>query len=253
MVTVTANKILAAPPQDNPQPLVEHLRELRTRLLRCALAVALITIALTPVAPELYTLVAKPMQTLLPEGATMIAVEVASPFLTPFKLVLVSALFLAMPFLLHQAWAFAAPGLYGHEKRLTALLLVGGGLLFYLGVVFAWYVVLPVAFAFFNSAAPAGVAVMTDIRHYLTFVLKIMFAFGIAFEIPIAVMVMVRTGLTSCSQLARLRPYIIILCFFIGMILTPPDVVSQILLAVPAWLLFEIGLLTARFVNTKRT
>ena len=235
------------PLQDKPQPLIEHLRELRTRLLRCLLAVVALAIALTPLAAELYTLVAQPLQTLMPSGVSMVAVEVASPFLTPFKLVLISSLFLTMPFLLYQLWAFIAPGMYKHEKRFTLSLLIGASILFYLGIVFAWYLVLPLAFAFFTSVAPDGVAVMTDIKHYLNFVLKIMFAFGIAFQIPIAVIMAVRTNLISSNRLARLRPHVIVGCFFIGMVLTPPDVISQILLAIPAWLLFEMGLLISRF------
>jgi sec-independent protein translocase protein TatC len=237
---------MQAQPQDKPQPLIEHLRELRTRILRCVLIVFILAIVLTPIAPELYTLIARPLLSLMPQGGSMIAVEVASPFLTPFKLVLVSALFLSMPLLLYQAWAFLAPGMYRHEKRFALSLLLGASFLFYSGVLFAWYAVMPLAFAFFNSVTPEGVSVMTDIRHYLNFVLKTMFAFGLAFQIPIAVIVAVRTKLISRRRLAHIRPHIIVFCFFIGMVLTPPDVVSQILLAVPAWLLFELGLLVSR-------
>lgn len=247
-----ASDLTDASSADIPRPLVEHLKELRTRLLRCVLAIACLALILTPYAPELYALVAKPMQESLDEGVSMIAVEVASPFLTPFKLVLVSALFLAMPFLLHQAWSFAAPGLYGREKKLTALLLASASALFYAGALFAWYVVLPVAFAFFNAVAPEGITVTTDIRHYLSFVLKTTIAFGIAFEIPIAVVLAIHSGIVSRARLVSMRPYVVVFCFFIGMVLTPPDVISQVLLAVPAWLLFELGLLLTRLMRTER-
>lgn len=237
--------------EDTPQPLLSHLIELRVRLLRYLGLTALLAIALAPFAPELYTLVAKPLQASLETDVTMIAVEVASPFLTPFKLVLVSALFLSMPLLFHQVWGFAAPGLYGHEKKLTALLMIGGSLLFYAGILFAWYVVLPVAFSFFHSVAPEGVAITTDIRHYLSFVLKISFAFGLAFQIPVAVLLLIHMGVVSRAKLSSMRGYVIVFCFFIGMILTPPDVISQVLLAVPAWFLFEVGLLLARLMGEK--
>ncbi len=234
---------LSGPPEDSPQPLVEHLRELRSRLLRCVLVVAALAVALTPFARPLYALLSKPLQELLPAGTSMIAVEVAAPFLVPFKLVLATAVFLAAPYILHQLWSFAAPGMYRHEKRFSALLLFASVALFYLGALFAWFAVLPLVFAFFVSQAPAGVLVMTDIHHYLGFVAKVFFAFGVAFEIPVAVVLCIRAGLVSVTRLRRLRPYVIVSCFVVGMALTPPDVISQIMLAIPAWMLFEAGLL----------
>ena len=240
------------PEQDPPRPLIEHLRELRSRLLRSLGAVALVLIALTPFAPKIYSLVAQPLMRLLPEGSSMIAVEVASPFLAPFKLVLALSLLITAPYLLHQAWSFAAPGMYRHERRFTALLFISSVLLFYLGAGFAWLVVLPLVFGFFTAVAPAGVSVMTDIHHYLNFVLQMFIAFGFAFELPVAVVLSVRAGLLSAAQLARGRPYVIIGCFVVGMVMTPPDVVSQILLALPMWLLFEIGLLLSRQIDKNK-
>jgi sec-independent protein translocase protein TatC len=178
----------------------------------------------------------------------MIATEVASPFLTPFKLAIVTAVFAAVPFILHQAWAFVSPGLYLHEKRFALPLLASSILLFYSGMAFAYFLVFPLVFAFFSAVAPEGVTMMTDINSYLDFVLKMFFAFGFAFEIPIAILLMVWTGLTSTESLARKRPYMIVGCFVVGMLLTPPDVISQLLLAVPMWMLFELGVFLARFL-----
>jgi sec-independent protein translocase protein TatC len=199
-------------------------------------------------ANEIYQFVAAPLMAHLPQDATMIATEVASPFLTPFKLAVVTAVFAAMPFILHQAWAFVSPGLYLHEKRFALPLLVSSIALFYSGMAFAYFLVFPLVFAFFTAVAPEGVTMMTDINRYLDFVLKMFFAFGIAFEIPIAILLMVWTGLASAESLARKRPYVIVGCFVVGMLLTPPDVISQLLLAVPTWLLFEVGVFLARFV-----
>lgn len=238
-------------PEDYALPIVEHLRELRTRLLRGIIATALTVLILSPFSAKLYTVFSAPMQNLLAGQSSMIAVEVASPFLTPFKLLLVLSLFIVAPYWLHQIWAFIAPGMYQNEKRITALMILGGTMLFYAGALFAWSVVLPATFLFFHSVAPIGVTIMTDIRQYLSFVLKIIFAFGIAFQIPILVIASVSAKIVQVEQLARSRPYVIIFCFFMGMILTPPDVISQILLAMPAWFLFEVGLLLARYLQPK--
>jgi sec-independent protein translocase protein TatC len=238
---------------DQPLPLIAHLTELRDRLLRALLAVLLVFIALFPFANEIYTFVSEPLRKLLPEGASMIATEVASPFLTPFKLTLVTAVFLAIPYVLYQIWSFIAPGMYKQEKRLAVPLLVSSILLFYAGAAFAYFVVFPLVFAFFTSTGPADITIMTDINSYLDFVLKLFFAFGLAFEIPIAAVLLILTGITTPQELAKKRPYIIVGCFVFGMLLTPPDVISQSLLAVPMWLLFELGVFFGRFITRNRT
>lgn len=237
------------PSSDKPLPLVEHLTELRTRLLHSLAAVLLIFLALYPIANEIYGFVSEPLRQLLPAGATMIATDVTSPFLTPFKLTLVLAVFLAVPFLLYQIWAFIAPGMYRHEKRFAVPLLASSVLLFYLGIAFAYFVVFPLVFGFFTSIGPSEMTVMTDINSYLNFILKMFFAFGIAFEIPIATVLMVWSGLASAESMARKRRYIVVGCFVIGMLLTPPDIISQFLLAMPMWILFEIGLFLSRWVE----
>ena len=234
------------------QPFLSHLVELRDRLLRVILVVGLIFLSLIWFANDLYTLLAKPLLVHLPESSSMIATEVASPFLTPFKLTLVLSIFLAIPVVLYQAWAFIAPGLYRHERRLVFPLLVSSTLLFYAGMAFAYYAVMPLVFAFLTSTAPEGVAVMTDISRYLDFVLKMFFAFGVAFEVPIATVLLVLTGTVTPEKLSGMRPYIVVGAFVIGMLLTPPDVISQTLLAVPMWLLFEVGLLCSRIMLRRR-
>lgn len=234
------------PAEDQGQPLVEHLIELRTRILHALLAVLIIFLPLFYFANDIYAYVSEPLRMFLPEGATMIATEVASPFLTPFKLTLVLAIFVAMPFILHQLWSFIAPGLYSSEKRIASPLLISSVVLFYTGIAFAFYVVFPLVFGFFTAAAPDGVTVMTDINRYLDFVLKLFFAFGLAFEIPIATVLLIWTGATTTEALSRKRPYVIVGCFVIGMLLTPPDIISQILLAIPMWVLFEIGIIFAK-------
>jgi sec-independent protein translocase protein TatC len=240
-------------PVEKEQPFLTHLFELRDRLLRIVLAVLIIFLGLFSFANDLYTILATPLMVHLPEGSTMIATEVASPFLTPFKLTLVLSIFLAMPFLLYQIWSFIAPGLYSHERRLIVPLLTSSTILFYLGMAFAYYVVFPLVFGFFTSTTPDGVAVMTDIAKYLDFVLKLFFAFGIAFEVPIAVILLIWTGMTTAESLGAKRPYIIVGAFVIGMLLTPPDVISQTLLALPMWLLFELGLIASvYFVKLKK-
>ena len=234
---------------DQPLPLVAHLTELRDKLLRALLAVLIMFICLFPFANDIYTFVSEPLRALLPEGATMIATEVASPFLTPFKLTLVAAVFLAIPYVLYQVWSFIAPGMYRHEKRLAIPLLVSSVLLFYAGAAFAYFAVFPLIFAFFTSVGPEGITIMTDINSYLDFVLKLFFAFGIAFEIPIAAVLMIWAGITTPEALAKKRPYIIVGCFIFGMLLTPPDIISQSLLAIPMWLLFEVGVFFGRFMQ----
>jgi len=228
------------------QPLLAHLLELRDRLLRTVLVIAAIFVCLFPFANEIYVLVAEPLMSQLPEGTSMIATEVASPFLTPFKLSLLAAVFIAIPFILYQFWAFIAPALYKNERSLVLPLVVSSALLFYLGVTFAYFVVFPLIFAFLTSVAPDGVAVMTDISHYLDFVITLFFAFGFAFEVPIATILVVWMGVVTPDELLSKRPYIIVGAFVIGMFLTPPDVISQTLLAFPMWILFEIGVFFSR-------
>lgn len=237
---------------DQPLPLVAHLTELRDRLLRALLSVLIVFICLFPFANDIYAFVSEPLRALLPEGATMIATEVASPFLTPFKLTLVAAIFIAIPYVLFQIWSFVAPGMYRHEKRFAIPLLASSVILFYAGASFAYFVVFPLIFAFFTSVGPEGITIMTDINSYLNFVLKLFFAFGIAFEIPIAAVLLIWAGITTAEDLARKRPYIIVGCFIFGMLLTPPDVISQSLLAVPMWILFEFGVFFGRFVQKRR-
>jgi sec-independent protein translocase protein TatC len=234
------------------QSLLDHLIELRDRLLHMVLAVLVLFLALFPFSEQIFTTVAQPLLALMPEGTSMIATSVTSPFLVPFKLVLLLAVLLAVPYLLHQLWAFVAPGLYSHEKRLAAPLLISSVLLFYCGIAFAYFVVFPLLFAFFIAVAPEGVSVMTDIGQYLDFIIAIFFAFGIAFEVPVATFLLILAGATTADNMAKKRPYIIVGAFVIGMMLTPPDVISQSLLAIPMWALFEIGLIMSRiFIKPK--
>jgi sec-independent protein translocase protein TatC len=239
----------------NPQPddnqlaegsLISHLVELRSRLLRMAVIILVIFVCLAPFADRLFATVADPLMARLPEGTSMIATQVASPFLTPFKTAMVAAVFLAMPWILYQLWAFIAPGLYQHEKRLAMPLVLTSALLFYAGVAFAYFVVFPLMFGFFTAVAPEGVSVMTDINAYLDFVLTLFFAFGLAFEVPIATVLMVWAGFTTPARLASHRAYVLLGAFVFGMLLTPPDVISQTLLAVPVYLLYEAGIIMAR-------
>ena len=235
------------------QPFMAHLIEFRDRMLRAIASVALIFIGLFSFSNELYLYVSEPLRQYLPESSTMIATDVTSPFLTPFKLTLVLSLFAAMPYVLYQVWAFVAPGLYKREKKIVIPLFCSSVILFYAGMAFAYYVVFPLVFMFFTSVGPEGIAIMTDIRSYLDFVLKLFFAFGISFEIPIAVVILSWMGAVDPDSLAKKRPYVFILCFVFGMLLTPPDIISQSLLAIPAWLLFELGLLMSRFVEQKNS
>ncbi len=244
------------PPRPEEQtlehPLIAHLLELRDRVLRVVLTVFALFLALFAFRNDLYTFLAKPLLIHLPKGSSMIATEVASPFLTPFKLTLMVSILLAVPVILYHLWAFVAPGLYKKERRMVYPLLISSTLLFFAGTSFAYFVVFPLVFGFFTSVAPVGVAVMTDITKYLDFVLSMFFAFGVAFEVPIAVILLVWTGVITPEGLASKRRYIIVAAFVVGMILTPPDVISQILLAVPLWLLFEAGVLVSRLYVRKK-
>lgn len=240
--------------QDNDKelPLVQHLVELRNRLLRSLLVIGVIFVALVGFSNEIYSVVSDPLRAYLPETSTMIATEVASPFLTPFKLTFFVALALSAPMILYQLWAFIAPGLYRHEKQLAVPLLVSSIVLFYAGMAFAYFVVFPLVFGFFTTIGPENVAVMTDISKYLDFVLKLFFAFGIAFEIPIATILLILAGTITPDDLAKKRPFVIVGCFVLGMLLTPPDVFSQVLLAVPMWLLFETGVMVGRLLKRRQ-
>ena len=229
------------------QSLMDHLIELRDRLLHMVLAILIVFIALFAFSEDIFTIAAQPLLGLMPEGTSMIATGVTSPFLVPFKLVLLLSVLLTIPYLLHQIWAFIAPGLYMHEKRMATPLLISSVVLFYCGIAFAYFVIFPILFGFFIGIAPEGVAVMTDIGQYLDFIIAIFLAFGIAFEVPVATFLLIAAGVTSAEKLGKKRPYIIIGAFVVGMMLTPPDVISQSLLAVPIWLLFELGLLASRF------
>ncbi|MFA5625962.1 MAG: twin-arginine translocase subunit TatC [Thiohalomonadaceae bacterium] len=229
------------------QPFISHLIELRDRILRAVLVVLAIFMALFYFSNDIYSILAEPLLAHLPSGGSMIATEVASPFLTPLKLTLVVSAFIAIPYLLYQMWAFVAPGLYLHERRMIFPLLFSSTLLFYAGMAFAYFVVFPLVFGFFTSMAPEGVAVMTDINKYLDFVLTLFFAFGVAFEVPIATILLVWLGVVTPEGLTAKRPYIIAGAFVVGMLLTPPDIFSQTLLAVPMWILFEIGVFFSRY------
>lgn len=233
------------------QPLLFHLLELRSRLLKAILSVLVVFAILFSFSNRIYTFVSEPLRALMPEGTSMIATDVASPFFAPFKLSMVVSVFIAMPYLLYQLWAFVAPGLYKNERRLLLPVMASSVLLFYGGIVFAYYVVFPLVFGFFVSIGPQDVSVMTDINSYLDFALKLFFAFGLAFEIPVATVILVALGVTTPAALSAKRPYIIVGCFVVGMLLTPPDVISQVLLALPMWLLFESGVIFARYFVRK--
>lgn len=233
---------------DQEQPLISHLVELRQRLMRSVFAVFILFLCLFYFANDLYLFLSTPLTSLLPEGTSMIATDVTSPFFAPFKLTLVAALALAMPYILHQIWSFIAPGLYANEKQFAIPLLLSSIILFYAGIAFAYFVVFPLIFGFFTSVGPENVAVMTDISSYLNFVLKLFFAFGLAFEIPIATLLLIKSGAISAKDLAAKRAYVVVVCFVFGMLLTPPDIISQSLLALPMWLLFEVGLFMSRFL-----
>ena len=226
-------------------PLLSHLKEFRDRVLRVVVVVLAAFFVFYPFREPLYDWISGPLQAVLPEGSSMIAIKVAAPFLIPMKLALVAAIFVTIPYSLYQLWAFIAPGLYRHERRAVWPLLISSTALFYLGAAFAYFIVFPIAFRFFAFVSPEGVQMMTDIGEYLSFVLTLFFAFGVAFQVPIATILMVRTGISTKESLAAKRPYIIVAAFIVGMMLTPPDVLSQVLLAVPVWLLYEVGILVA--------
>ncbi|MET0051031.1 MAG: twin-arginine translocase subunit TatC [Candidatus Thiodiazotropha sp.] len=243
---------MSVPNTSQEQPLVSHLIELRDRVLRMVLAVLIVFAVLFPFANDLYSAIAGPMREALPEGSTMISTKPIDPFLIPFKLSLQLAIFIAVPFILYQFWAFVAPGLYRHEKRLVMPLLISSTFLFYLGMAFAYFVVFPLVFSFLASTAPEGVEVATDMGSYLDFVMTLFFAFGVAFEVPIATIILVWLGITTPEKLRSKRPYIIVGAFIVGMLLTPPDIISQTLLALPMWCLFELGVIFSKgFVRDK--
>jgi len=231
------------------ETFISHLIELRSRLMRSIIAVVVVLLALVPFAKNIYAALAAPLMRVLPAGATMIATDVTGTFLVPLKVTLMAAFVVALPYVLWQMWAFIAPGLYQHERRLALPVLVSSFVFFLIGMAFAYFVVFPVAFGFFAGYAPVGVTMMTDIDKYLSFVLTMFIAFGITFETPVIVIVLVRFGVVSLEKLRSIRPYMIVGAFIVGAIFTPPDVVSQLLLAVPLWLLFELGLFLARFVK----
>ena len=230
----------------NKESVSTHLLELRSRLIRVLACLGIISIVGIPFAAEIYAFAASPLLDILPAGSSMIATEVTSPFMAPIKLVLFSALLVTMPYLFFEGWMFMSPGLYKNEKSFVAPLMVSTIILFYTGTAFAYFVVCPIIFQFFIASAPESIQVMTDINQYLGFVIKLIFAFGIAFEIPVATFLLIRTDIVNKESLIKARPYLIILFFVIGMLLTPPDIFSQLFLAIPMWLLFEIGLLISK-------
>ena len=233
------------------QPFISHLLELRTRILHGLLCVLSVFLVLTFFAGDLYSLIAKPLLIRLGPDNSMIATQVASTFITPIKLVFYLSVFISMPYLLYQAWAFIAPGLYKNERRFALPLLVISVILFYTGIAFAFFVIFPIVFGFFTSIAPEGVKMMTDISNYLDFIMKLFLAFGLAFEVPVITVLLTYTGLVPVKTLKHYRPYIIVGAFTIGMLLTPPDVLSQTLLALPMWLLFELGLWLSNFLPAR--
>jgi len=240
------------PAPQEEQTLLSHLIELRSRIMKAFIATLVTFVCLVPFAQEIFSLVADPLMSQLPENATMIATQVASPFLTPFKTTFFVALFIAMPVVIFQVWGFVAPGLYKNEKKFALPLLVSSIVLFYLGIAFAYYVVFPLMFGFFAAASPQGVTMMTDIGAYLDFILTLFFAFGISFEVPIATVMLVSTGLLKVDKLKSARPYVFLGAFVVGMFLTPPDAISQTLLAIPVYLLYEVGILLSSIISKSK-
>lgn len=234
---------------DTENSFISHLIELRDRLLRAVLGIVIIFICLFPWAQDLYALLARPLLAALPKGGQMIATEVTTPFLVPVKVTLMTAFLLATPWVFYQIWAFIAPGLYQHERRFGVPLVIASVVLFLLGMSFAYFMVFPIVFGFIVGVAPHGVAVMTDIGKYLDFVMTLFMAFGITFEVPIAVVLLVKMGVVSVAKLREIRPYVIVASFVVGAIFTPPDVISQTLLAVPLWILYELGIIAATMVS----
>ena len=232
-----------------PDSFMSHLIELRDRLLRCVLALLLVFICLFPWARDLYALLAQPMIASMPTGGRLIATEVTAPFFVPVKVTMMAAFTIALPYLLYQIWSFVAPGLYAHERKLVAPLIITSTLLFICGMAFAYYLVFPVVFHFMVSVAPEGVTVMTDIGKYLDFVMSLFLAFGVTFEVPVVVVILVRMGMVSVKTLKEIRPYMIVGAFVVGAIFTPPDVVSQVMLAVPLWILYELGIFVSQWIS----
>ncbi|MBW8307596.1 MAG: twin-arginine translocase subunit TatC, partial [Thiobacillus sp.] len=228
---------------------ISHLIEMRDRLLRAVIAVVVLFVLLFPWAQDLYALLARPMLAALPQGGQMIATEVTTPFFVPIKVTMMTAFLLAMPWVFYQMWAFVAPGLYQNEKRIGVPLVIASVILFLLGMTFAYFLVFPVVFGFIVGVAPEGVAVMTDIGKYLDFVLTLFMAFGIAFEIPVAVVLLVKMGMVSIAKLREIRPYVIVGAFVVGAIFTPPDVIWQLMLAVPGWLVYELGIIVGSLIT----
>ncbi len=242
----------ALPPNDQEMTLVQHLLELRNSVTKSVIAIAVMFLILFPFANDIYTFIAEPLTRYLPDNTSMIAVGVASPFLTPFKLSLVLAIYLAMPFLLYQLWSFIAPALYSHEKQLVGPVLFFSSFLFYAGGAFSYFVVFPLVFGFLSQTAPEGVTIATDIALYLDFVIKMFFAFGLAFEVPVITVLLILTGMVKPKTMSHARPYVIVAAFVLGMLLTPPDIISQTLLAVPVWLLYELGIIIGTFILKRK-
>ncbi len=238
--------------KNNKNSLTSHLLELRSRLLTIVSAVLICAIILSPFANYFYNLLALPLTNVLPQGSSMIAVDVASPFFAPFKLILLLSIIITFPISIYNFWAFISPGLYKNEKNFIAPILISSTLLFYLGILFAYFIVFPLIFSFFTSIAPQGIEIATDINSFLNFAIKIFFAFGLAFEVPIITFLAVMLNISTVDSLSKKRPYIIVFAFILGMILTPPDVISQVLLAVPIWMLFEFGLLLAKLIKKNK-
>ncbi|ODU29992.1 MAG: twin arginine-targeting protein translocase TatC [Thiobacillus sp. SCN 62-729] len=234
---------------DTEDTFISHLIEMRDRLLRAVLAVVIIFVCLFPWAQDIYALLARPLLAALPKGGQMIATEITTPFFVPMKVTMMAAFLLALPWVFYQAWAFVAPGLYQHEKRLGVPLVIASVILFLTGMAFAYFLVFPLVFHFIVSVTPTGVAVMTDIGKYLDFVLTMFMAFGITFEVPIAVVLLVKMGMVSVAKLREIRPYVIVGAFVIGAIFTPPDVISQFMLATPLWVLYELGIIVAAMLS----
>lgn len=235
------------------ETFISHLIEMRDRLLRAVVVVVVLFIALFPWAQDIYALLARPMLAALPQGGQMIATEVTTPFFVPVKVTLMAAFLLALPWVFYQIWAFVAPGLYQHEKRIGVPLVVASVVLFLTGMAFAYFLVFPVVFGFIVGVAPEGVAVMTDIGKYLDFVLTLFMAFGITFEVPVAVVLLVKMGMVSVAKLREIRPYVVVGAFVVGAIFTPPDVVSQFMLAVPLWVLYELGIVVAQLITRNKS
>jgi len=234
------------------ETFISHLIELRERLLRIVMGLVLVFLCLFPFANKIYTLLAHPLLVKLPAGGHMIATAVTTPFFVPMKVAMLAAFVISLPHTLYQVWAFVAPGLYTHERRFMAPLIVASTLLFIVGMAFAYFLVFPVVFGFITSTAPEGVAVMTDIGSYLDFVITLFMAFGMAFEVPVVVVLLVRFGMVNIKTLKEIRSYVVVGAFVLGAIFTPPDIISQIMLAVPLWLLYEVGILAAGLVNAKK-